>query len=206
MKRLFLRFLLYFQPFIWMFLFNVKNRFMNKWVFRFELMFMSTMLFSVFIIQNNVSFEAILTHHIVAYALFVFASFSILNNVYDTRIAICLSYLIVYANSYYWEFMKHMNSILVGGLDINFFIQMLRLYPIPFLLMKFKFKDHDRIKRLVTYGLILSTINIILYNLIPVPIILKYHTNFWINYINRVFCLGILVIIFYEYGELKDDI
>lgn len=204
MIALLFRSLLYFQPFIWMFLLDFKNKYLDNYIYRFFFVFDSYLIFNICIIHYGISFEAIQTHHFISYSTFVLCSFVMLKNVYDNRVALNLSFLIVYLNSYYWEFMKHFNSILVGGIDLNFFIQMFRLFPLPFLLTRFSFDNHKKIKTLLVYGLVFSVINIICYNVIPIPIINLYHTNFWINYINRVVCLFILVKIFYEYGGLKN--
>jgi len=121
-------------------------------------------------------------------------------NFYDT---VCLSFLLVFINSYYWEFISHFNAIIFYGLSFNQFIQAFHLIPAYLLYKKIWIENRKGFFKLIGLGLIISNINLLAYNFI---------NRFWFyglpvnqqlfNNITRFICLNILLYAIINYADI----
>lgn len=199
-----IKFLIYGQPFIWIFLLYNNNHYLDKlFSYLIKPFYLFGFVFIINIIINKVSFDFYTTELIVIYTFFVLTVTYCLESVYDFKVAICLGFLLTFINSFYWEFMLHIVAFLHVFITPNFFIQSWHLIPIPFLIKKFSFNNERVAFKLLLYGLILSAMLVTLRGSMEV---LGFEYNWFIfNNINRCFCLYILTKVFYEHGRLKEN-
>jgi hypothetical protein len=105
------------------------------------------------------------------------------NRRYSFKEALCLGFLTVFLNSYYWELPLHMAEVLSGTLHVGMLVQLWRLVPVPFFLGHYRFTD----RRLVSLGLGFSFVILCLkYALRILPVRLMLYA------VNRLVCLLIL--------------
>jgi len=119
--------------------------------------------------------------------------------------SVCLTFLLVFINSYYWEFALHFNAILFYGLSFNQFIQALHLIPAYLLYRKLEITNKPMFKKILLYGLIISVLNLIELNFIPNYIyIFKYwlHLRGIINNLTRFICMNTLLYTILNYTKL----
>lgn len=122
----------YLQPLIWMYLYN-KRVPIPPWVFQ-----VAGVALAIFIAVFRVG-SGFYTPEIL-----LFYTLSVVYCIHYYRgrggfQPVCLAFLIVFLNSYYWEFPIHVGNLLAGYVGLVLF-QSAHLYPLPFLLMLgFKF-------------------------------------------------------------------
>lgn len=132
-----------------------------------------------------------------------FKSKMVYTKYYSFKDCLCLGFLLVFTNSYYWEFMFHINSILIYGLSFNQIIQALHLIPTLLLYRKLEINNKSSFFKLIIIGLIISDMNLIAYNFIDrfwfywIPI-----NQMLFNNITRFACLNILIYSFMKYTNL----
>lgn len=182
-----MRGLIYVQPYFWLYFFNelsnIKDRDNLKIGFYFCTAFVYFML-----LDTGFSFSQYSNKILRMYVLFVYISYYYLREKYDVKDSICLAFLIVFINSYYWEMMLHINKIIFFGLDFNDVIQMLHLIPAYLLYRRLIIKDRVKFKRVLLIGLIAGCFNVMAIGFLKYP----FGFRFYFNLFNRVICLSIL--------------
>lgn len=119
--------------------------------------------------------------------------------------SVCLTFLIVFINSYYWEFILHFNAIIFYGLSFNQLIQALHIIPALLLYKKLEITNKLMFKKMLLYGLIISCLNLLELNFIPNYIyVLKqyFHLRGLFNNLTRFICLNILIYTLLNYTIL----
>jgi len=198
-----LRSIVYVQPFIWLYFLDkdmdIKNRYIR--------LYYPVALGILYLILSitGFGFSQYNNELLMFYVLLLLYSHYILRHNYNYKDSICLSFLLVFINSYYWEFMLHLNAIMFYGLSFNQIIQGFHLIPAYFLYRMIEIKDIKKVKKLFIYGLIISTLNLLALNLFPFTLndIIFYPDRNLINNITRISCLTILLIIFITQIEIK---
>jgi len=191
-----LRSIVYVQPFIWLYFLDkdidIKNRYIR--------MGYIALLGCIYLWFDITGFEFNQYNNelLKFYALLMLFSHYVLRYEYNFKDTVCLSFLLVFINSYYWEFMLHLNAIMFYGLSMNQIIQGFHLIPAYFLYRMIEIKDTKRVKKLILYGLVISTLNLLSINFLPFSIFgfIQYNTRGLVNNITRIYCLTILLIIF----------
>lgn len=193
-------YIIYFQQFIWIIILNYENKLLNNKIYKllnnkiFKLLFYSlSLLFILSVIVLGIGFDVFTPYYFVLYSSLVLYSVYKLNIKFDFKTSLCLGFLLVWINSYYWEFALHFSAFIQYGLSKNGIQQGLHLLPVPMLLMSFKFQYvKEKIIRLL-YGLIYSFFTIFIIDYLDLN---NYVLIFYL--INRFICLYILVSIFLE--------
>jgi hypothetical protein len=114
----------------------------------------------------------------------VLVCFILFSSKYSLKDAVALGFLIVFINSYYWEFMLHFNVIIFHGVNFNQVIQAFHLIPAYYLIKRIEFYDTKDVKKKIIYGLMISGINVVL---------LPYRKRELINALTRISTLCILI-------------
>lgn len=198
-----LRSIVYAQPFIWLYFLDKDIDIKNCYI---RLLY-PIALGSLYLILRITGFEFSQYNNMLLrfYVLLVICSHYVLRFNYNYKDSVCLSFLLVFINSYYWEFMLHLNAIMFYGLSFNQLIQGFHLIPVYFLYRMIEIKDTRRVKKLILYGLIVSTLNLLSIQVLPLRVfnLIIYIERNLINDITRVSCLTILLIIFSKQIEIK---
>lgn len=199
-----LRSIIYAQPFIWLYFLDKDIDIKNRYI---KLLYPYGLLGCLYLILSITDFEFSQYENklLMFYVLLMMYSHYVLRHNYNYKDTVCLSFLLVFINSYYWEFMLHLNAIMFYGLSFNQLIQGFHLIPVYFLYRMIEIKDPNRVKKLILYGLIISTLNLLALNLFPFTLnnIIFYPDRNLINNITRISCLTLLLIIFITKIEIK---
>lgn len=131
-------------------------------------------------------------------------AYAILSHKYSFKDTVCLTFLVVFINSYYWESMLHFNAMLFYGISFNQFIQMFHLIPSYFLIKRLEFNDIIKVKKMLLYGLVFSLLNLLSLNFLPVYIfgIDRGIYRAYINNFTRFICLVILLKILIRHTKI----
>ena len=151
--------------------------------------------FISFVYRFQFSFRYYTTSLLIQYALFTMAATYVFNQRHSIKQAVCLAFLTVFLNSYYWEIILHIVDYIAVFpnyyANLNVFLpQLWRLYPILFFHSRFKFREGwDRV---LMFGVGVSTVLAGLY--------LTYwpHLNTYFWMVNCVVCLMLLVKVIME--------
>jgi len=198
-----LRSIVYAQPFIWLYFLDkdidVKDRYIKL------LYPVALCILYLILIITGFGFSQYDNKLLKFYVLLLMYSHYVLSHNYNFKDTVCLSFLLVFINSYYWESMLHLNAIMFYGLSSNQFIQGFHLIPVYFLYRMIKIKDIRRVKKLILYGLVISTLNLLSIQVLPLRFFnfIMYIDRNLINDITRISCLTILLIIFITKIEIK---
>jgi len=101
-------------------------------------------------VTDNSLFEYYTAWLIFLYAFMVMFVTWGLEEKFSFRQSLCLGFLLVYLNSYVWEFMLHITSYRTYGITANDLLQMQHLIVVPWLLMKFKLPPEIDKKKILT--------------------------------------------------------
>jgi len=176
------------QPFLWMWLHE------NGWAFRENFKFTFYLLAEAFILAIFVTGFQIgyyRTHLIIQYAILTVIASYLYNQRNSIKEAICLGFLTVFLNSYYWEIPLHIAEFLSGPPHIGMLVQFWRLIPIPFFLARYKFTGKSRL--FLSLGLGFSWV------IMCLRFILTLKLNYILLYaLNRFICLLLLVKVIME--------
>jgi hypothetical protein len=182
-----LRTLVYAQSFFWLFIL-FKDRlvfYLYDTEIKVSFAYFGMSIYS-WVIVNAPSFSQYPAHLIGLYILMVLLCAGFFITKFSGKDAIALSFLIVFINSYYWEFMLHFNAIILYGLNFNQIIQMFHLFPAYFLVKRLEFYDKRKVIKWLLYGLVFSAVNVAL---------ITFGWRHLINPLTRVSTLGILITI-----------
>jgi len=198
-----LRSIVYAQPFIWLYILDKRIDINNRYIKSFYPI--ALCILYLILVITGFGFNQYENKLLKFYVLLIMYSHYVLSYNYSFKDSVCLSFLLVFINSYYWESMLHLNAIMFYGLSLNQFIQGFHLIPIYFLYRMIEIKDTKRVKKLILYGLIISTLNLFSIQVIPLRLfnfIIYYGRNLF-NNITRISCLTILLIIFITQIKIK---
>ena len=117
------------QPYLWMRVYDWKILVSewNKYLF-----YCSSTLFAVVVWILNAEIGYYNTGLIIQYIFFVMASTYLYNQRYGVKESICLAFLTVYLNSYYWELPLHIAEYIEGYRYLAQLKQLWRLFPLLF--------------------------------------------------------------------------
>lgn len=184
------------QPLFWMWLHNSKIHFTERVKYFF---YMASMVFAWAIWITGMKIGYYRTHLIIQYVIHTILAIYIFNQRNDFKEALCLGFLIVFLNSYYWELPLHLAEFLSGLPHVGMLVQLWRLIPIPFLMNNYKFKQNTY--PLLSLGLGFSGMVMVLHLIIELK--LDWST---VYVVNRLACLLVLVKIVVEATQKKNDI
>ena len=88
--------------------------------------------------------------------LMVCLSTYLYNQRWTIKEAVCLGFLTVFLNSFYWEIVLHGAELLQYGFHVGQLVQYWRLVPLVFFLNKFSFNEENRTQ--IVYGLIMISL------------------------------------------------
>ena len=199
-----LRGMVYAQCFIWILLLDVEIDWVDRFFeYIFPLFFLSGFIAMGYVHMNQISLDFYSTRLINTYVIFVLFTSFCMGLKYNKRVSICLGFLLVFVNSFFWEFMLHLNTFVFNLEIANVLVQSLHLIPVPFLMRSFWFENRKEIKKLLVKGFIVGTINIMVLNLLPRGRSLMWVHSLVYNNFNRAYCLSILITIFIFFAEKK---
>lgn len=137
-SRFLLRALIFGQPLFWMWLYDRDvdlSAYRNTFYFFSGSFCLAALIKSV---TDNTLFEYYTAWLLFLYAFMVLFVTWGLEEKFSFRKSVCLGFLLVYLNSYVWEFMLHITSYMSYGISANDLLQMQHLIVLPWLLMKFR--------------------------------------------------------------------
>lgn len=155
----------------------------------------------VWVSNNRFTADAIKTHHIETYIILLFIAKFFLESSYSPIRVICLSIMLVFVNSYYWELPYHLFKVVNSGVDLNDLQQLLHLYPLVYLKDALRFHNIRLTKKYILSGLALN-IAIVMIRLQFFGWVWKYNIGFM--FILRIVNLVVLLLAFYT-TEKKDN-
>ena len=195
--------IVYAIPFIWLYILNKKVEINNYYI---KLLYPASFgIIYLMLVITGFGFNQYTNELLKFYTLLMLYAQYVLRHEYNFKDAVCLSFLLVFINSYYWESMLHLNFIMFNGLSLNQVIQGFHLVPAYFLYRMIEIKDINRFKKLILYGLVISTLNVLSINFLSLSLFgfLQYNTRDLVNNITRISCLTILLIIFITQIKIK---
>ena len=142
------------QPLFWMWLYG-SDKIVIRERFRWSFYFISVCMFRL-IQQSGVSVGFYSNSLLLQYVALTILAVNIFNQRYNIKQALCLGFLTVFLNSYYWEIPLHLAEVLSGTLHVGMVVQLWRLIPVPFFLKHYKFTVRDR--AILSVGLAFSTV------------------------------------------------
>lgn len=171
------------QPFLWMWIYGNGLKIRENFKFTFYLL-AEAFILAIFVTGFQIGYYR--THLIIQYALLTVIASYLYNQRNSIKEAICLSFLTVFLNSYYWEIPLHLAEFLSGSIHRGMLVQLWRLIPIPFFLSRYDFSAKSRF--ILSLGLGFSGI----------VMCLRFILNLKLNYVllyalNRLVCLLLLV-------------
>ena len=198
-----LRILVYAQSFLWLYLLNRDFEIKSIII---KVLFPVCLVFIYFILhETGFEFNQYTNNLLKYYIVLILFSYNILRFSYPFKNAVCLSFLLVFINSFYWESMLHLNAIIFNGLSFNQFVQSFHLITAYYLYKMFNF--HWKAFRIFIYGIIISNLNLLHHNFLPrATRINNYVINRpMINDLTRILCLICLLFIFVNYVDDKKE-
>lgn len=172
------------QPFLWMKLYDADVRVVEwaKYVFY---VFAVGSIRLVWLINAEVGYYA--THLINQYIVLTLVAVYLYSQRYGFKQALCLGFLTVFLNSYYWEIVLHVVEYLtVGYYHPAQFVQLWRLAPAIWFYKHFKFTNLDKITLLTGP---LFSLGVFAYRNVPG----RHPLNPYLLPLNRLACLLVLV-------------
>jgi len=200
-----LRGLVYAQSFLWIYLLD-KDYEVNSYFM--EILFPVSLGIIYLMLDMSGFFFSQYTNRLLRFyvllMLYAYTFLRIKHSFYDT---VCFTFLLVFINSYYWEFMRHFNAILFYGLSFNQLIQAFHLIPVYLLYVKLEIEDRSMFFKLIVLGLVISNLGLLVYNFVDpfwfymIPI----DSNLF-NNITRFLCLNILLYTINKYTKVTKKI
>lgn len=198
-----LRTLVYLQSFLWLYLldydYEIEDHFIN--VLFPVFLGIIYLMFYITGFQFSPYTNALLKY----YTTLLLISYAILRYKYGSKDSVCLAFLIVFINSYYWESVLHFNAIIFYGLNFNQIVQMFHVIPAYFLVKKLEFYDKSKAVRFFVYGIIVSNLSLISLNVFPSEINLNGFiiNRTFVNNVTRSLCLFLLLSILMFCSQLR---
>lgn len=186
--------LILFQPFLFIQLFDsdwlwVREGFKYKF-------YLLSVVFAIQVYKIGFSFRFYTTELILQYVFMTMLATYLYNLRFNIKQSICLAFLTSFLNSYYWELPLHIIDYIQVFpnyfANLNVFIpQLLRLTPLIFFIPRFRYQSDA--KQWLFYGILVSTIIVILNYTVYPPHNPHYPERAILYGINRLVCLVILV-------------
>jgi len=182
------------QPLLWMWLHGSRLQLPESLKYGFYVV-AEVAVFAVWVTGFSVGYYT--TFLIIQYCVFTALAVHLLNTRHCFKEALCLGFLLVFLNSYYWELPLHVAAVLSGEPVVNVVFQLWRLAPLPFLLRHYRFAPRARI--VVEAGVGVSGVVML------ARWFLRLRRVWWILPLNRLVCLLLLVKVVAE-AEIKNEI
>ena len=149
----FFQFLVIVQPVFWMYLYDWAHGFNEqyKWVF-----YVWSLLAITGIVVTGFTVGFYTSIILIENILMVCLSTYLYNQRSPIKEAVCLGFLTVFLNSFYWEIVLHAAEILQYGFHLGQLVQFWRLVPLVFFLNRFRFNEENRTQ--IVGGLIMITL------------------------------------------------
>lgn len=198
-----LRTLVYIQSFLWLYLLDYDHE-VNNYFVRVLFPISLGIVYLMFDI-TGFKFSQYTNPLLKYYTALLLISYVILRYKYSFKNSVCLAFLIVFINSYYWESVLHFNAIIFYGISFNQIVQMFHIIPAYFLVKKLEFNDRSKSIKLFIYGIIVSNLNLVSLNVFPSEInIFGFIINrTFVNNVTRSICLFLLLSILMFYSKLR---
>ena len=149
----FFQFIVIVQPVFWAYLYEWDRGFNEEYKWGFYALSLAA-ISGIIITGFNVGFyDSIL---LIQYILLTCLSTYLYNQRWPIKESICLAFLTVFLNSFYWEIVLHGAELLQHGFYLGMLVQFWRLVPLVFFFNKFKF-NKDSLNQIV-YGIILISV------------------------------------------------
>lgn len=182
------------QPLFWMWLYEtefvqIKERFRGNF-------YIISLCVLTLIYESGFSVGFYTTSLLIQYTAFTVFSVYIFNLRYNIKQALCLGFLTVFLNSYYWEMPLHLAEVLSGSIHAGMIVQLWRLVPLLFFFKHYRFTKYDRAT--LSLGLGFSTIIMALRYGLHISGVILYP-------VNRFVCLCLLLKVLIE-AVLKEYI
>lgn len=133
------RALIFGQPLFWMWLYD---RGVDLSAYR-DSFFILSGSFCVATLALSVNYNRVFQYYtnwlLFLYAFMVMFMTWTFEEKFSFKQSLCLGFLLVYLNSYVWEFMLHLTSYRANGISPNDLLQMQHLIVLPWLVKKFRF-------------------------------------------------------------------
>ncbi|MBA7490192.1 hypothetical protein ES702_00727 [subsurface metagenome] len=198
-----LRGLIYAQSLLWIKLLDYDYDIKNNLI---KISFTTSLgLLYIWLSISNFSFNQYTNNLLMFYVFLMLYAYVILRVNYNFYNSVCLTFLLVFINSYYWEFMLHFNVIVFYGLNFNQFIQALHLIPAYLLYRKLEITNKPMFKKILLYGMIISGLNLLELNFIPNGFVIFgkwFHLRSRINNLTRFICINTLLYALIKYTKL----
>jgi len=171
------------QPFLWMRLYD-SELCVSEWVKYLFYIGGIVALEGVWVFKAGIGFYS--TALILQYIVYVVGSTYLYNQRYGIKQAVCLAFLTVFLNSYYWELPLHLAEYIQVGIYPAQFVQLWRLTPLVFFIPRGMITKND-FKPLL--GGVFFSIVLMVYRS------QRYRQPFQAltHPVNRVVCLAVLV-------------
>jgi len=196
-SRFLFRALIFGQPFFWMWLYDRDvdlSAYRNTFYVFSSSFCLAALITSVI---HNALFEYYTAWLVFLYAFMVMFVTWALEEKFSFRKSVCLGFLLVYLNSYVWEFMLHFTSYMTYGFTANDLLQMQHLIVLPWLLMKFKLPPAIDKKNILTgiQGLLAveAVIAIFIIEVANKSLFIPSAFNGFLLNFNRLYSLGFLL-------------
>ena len=178
------------QPFLWMWLHDSRFNFPEAFK-RVFYVGCAAAIFLVSLTRFTVGFYR--THILLQYLVMIPSAVYLFSQRRNFKEAVCLGFLTVFLNSYYWELPLHLLEYLVVPFYVEMVVQLWRLVPIPFLLSHYKFQPNAL--QTLKWGNLFGAINIFIrYILFPsLHRMMSYDLIRYSHIVNRMICLFLLV-------------
>jgi len=131
------------QPFAWMWLHGSSLQAPKYYRYYFYLAAASAILL---LGATGFSVGYYRTHILVQYVLLTAASVCLYSQRFSFKDALCLGFLTVYMNSYYWELPLHIAEYLTLKFHAGMLVQLARLIPLPYLLSRYRPTSYALVK------------------------------------------------------------
>jgi len=177
------QFLVITQPAIWILLYDSK---INFPVSSKAIVYTGLWAALMAVIGKQIQVGFYTTPILAQYCILIATSFYLYNQRKPVKESLCLAFLTVFLNSFYWELPLHITEVLTVGFYTGQLVQYWRLVPAVFLLSEFRFTRESL--KLLLIGLVLSS-SMILWKLTTPQAVMK---TILIYGFTRFITLGIL--------------
>ena len=127
------QYLVIIQPVFWMILYESETYLKDRWI---EVFHAASMLTISIVMYTDFTVGYYTTWILIQYIILVNLSVYLYNQRMPLKEALCLGFLTVFLNSFYWEMPLHFMDLLSGGLYTGMLVQFVRLVPAWFIAKK----------------------------------------------------------------------
>jgi len=176
------------QPLLWMWIHDNDWRIKESYKSLFYLI-AGFFIFAVGVTGFQIGFYH--NHLIIQYAILTMIAVYLYNVRNSIKEAICLGFLTVFLNSFYWEIPFHLAELLSGSLHVGMLVQLWRTVPLIFFVSHYEFNAKTR--AIVSLGMGFSGIVMVSKCLLHLKL------NYFLLFaLNRFVCLLLLIKVIVE--------